>query len=54
MKYWLIKCRYEYWCQGYEWTTDTFLVKGKTFKAACEVLKVSKKNAECFENMTID
>jgi len=61
MKYFLIGCTYDYYCQGYETTQGSFLVKAKTFEQACEKLKLDlidkegyESNAHEFKNLTIE
>lgn len=54
MKQYLIRCVYDYYCQGYEETFGYFLVKASSFENAC--IKIGNKvaNAREFENCTID
>jgi len=59
MKQFLIWCRYEHWCQGWEKGEDYFLVAGKNFEHAKGKLQewfkiqVGKRNPEHFENHTV-
>jgi hypothetical protein len=54
MKTYLIQCRYEYYCQGYEETFGYFLVYAKSFEEGCNKLSKILQNAHNFENMTIE
>lgn len=54
MKTFLIQCRYEYYCQGYEDTYGYFLVYAKSYDEACAKLSKKLRNARSFENMTIE
>lgn len=61
-KYYLIRFKYEYYCQDYEWTSETVLVnilRGEgpfTFNYACEKIMNTGKyyHAKDFENLTIE
>jgi len=49
----LIRFRYEAWCQGPEWTTETILVNNvASYDAACRCVKMTFDNAKDFENLT--
>jgi len=51
----LIRFRYEYWCQGYEWTTETILVNNvPSFETACKCITMTFKNAKDFVNLTYE
>jgi hypothetical protein len=50
----LIRCRYDTYCQGYEETSETFLVYSNSFEDACRKLTDALKDAHSFENLTID
>jgi hypothetical protein len=55
--YYLIRFKYDYYCQGFEEGSETLLVKcNKGFEAACNRIKIFGKfiNAREFENLTID
>lgn len=52
-QYFLIRFRYEHYCQGYEWVTETALVKDHTFERACAKIGRKYENAQEFENLTI-
>jgi len=57
MNIYLISFRYEYYCQGYEWTTETLLVKAVTFEDACRKIQADNfeyRNARSFVNKTIE
>ena len=49
----LVLCRYEYYCQGYEEAWGYFLVEADTFDIACSKLKKQLQNARDFKNHTI-
>lgn len=59
-KQFLIKCTYDYYCQGYEATSDSFLSHGHDFKDACSQLAVWGQDSKIginfrdFINMTVD
>lgn len=49
----LIRFKYEYYCQGHEWTTETILVNNmSSFETACRCIKMTFNNAKDFENLT--
>jgi hypothetical protein len=49
----LVRFRYEVYCQGYEFVTETILVSNvESFDVACECIKLSFKSAHQFENLT--
>jgi len=53
----LIEFSYEYYCQGYEWTSTTVLVKASSFDEACKKIRsryLQYTNAKNFVNKTID
>jgi len=53
----LVKFEYQYYCQGWEWTWETVLVKNvKTFAEAVKKVQTSKEysGARSFKNMTIE
>ena len=52
-KLYLIKFTYDYYCQGYESTTEYVLVYASDFKRACWKIEDNYKNARQFENQTI-
>jgi len=52
-QYFLIRFQYEYYCQGYEWTSEIALVKDSTFARACAKIGRKYKSAKDFENLTI-
>lgn len=54
MKYFLIRFKYDHWCQGYEDAYETVLVKETTFDFACRSIKAKYRNAREFENLTIE
>jgi hypothetical protein len=54
MKSFLIKFSYDYYCQGYEKTTEYRLVYAKTYRLACLKLEEKFENVRDFENWTID
>lgn len=41
MRYFLVDFRYEYYCQGYEWTRGQVLVEASTFESACDKIRQS-------------
>ena len=51
----LIKFNYDYYCQGWERTTETCLVYATDYESAC--IKISKqdkyKDVKDFQNLTI-
>ena len=51
----LVQFEYEYYCQGYEWTTETLLVAAKSFDDVCyKILDLGKyTNAKNFRNKTL-
>ena len=55
MHYFLIEFRYEYYCEGYEYTRGTLLVESDTFENACEVIRADGEymNACNFINRTM-
>jgi hypothetical protein len=53
----LVKFEYEYYCQGWEWTWGTVLVKNvKTFEDAVKKIQATKEysGARDFKNLTIE
>lgn len=54
MNYYLIRFRYERYCQGYEWTTETVLVRESSYIRARAVLTAKYFNATDFENLTFE
>ena len=57
MNIYLVKFTYDYYCQGYDETRETVLVRNApSFAAACNRIVASGKfyHARDFENMTID
>lgn len=50
----LIHCKYEYYCQGWEETHGYFLVTAESFEKACRKLRKKLKNAYGFENNNVD
>ncbi len=51
----LVRFEYEYYCQGYEMTTETILVKNaSSYNQACELIKQRYSKAHRFENLTIE
>jgi hypothetical protein len=50
----LIKFKHQIYCQGYENTWDTVLVRSAIdFDDACAQLRVKYDNAQYFKNMTV-
>lgn len=49
----LIRFRYEYYCQGYEWIWEYCLVYAIDFNDACEKISCEFYKAELFKNLTI-
>ncbi len=54
MNYYLIRFEYEHYCQGYEWTTETLLVKADTYIKAVNMIDSKYKNARGYENLTLE
>lgn len=54
MKYYLIRFKYDHYCQGYEEEYETVLVRESTFEFACKSIKAKYENARDFENLTIN
>jgi len=52
---WLVSFEYEYYCQGYEKTTETLLVSAATFRGACEKIRrdPTYRNANNFINKNL-
>ena len=49
----LVRFKYEYWCQGPEWVTETILVNNvASFESACRCITMTFENAKDFENLT--
>lgn len=55
----LIRFRYEHYCQGFEWVSETVLVnvshilKSEQFQIACNMISKKYLNAKDFENLTL-
>lgn len=60
MKTFLIQFKADYWCQGYEEATFTYLVHAQNFENACEKIKhfetddFEADTARSFKNLTIE
>lgn len=56
MRTYLVKFDYDYYCQGYERGTETFLVYADTFEEACRRILNGGKflNVRNFRNLTLD
>jgi hypothetical protein len=50
---WLVRCEYDYYCQGWEDTYGYFLVYADSFKDSCSKLAKRLKNARHFEDCTV-
>jgi len=55
-KPYLVEFEYEYYCQGFEWTTTTMLVYAENFMQACGKVRESTRFREArnFKNRTIE
>jgi len=60
MKDYLVSCKYETYCQGWERSSGDFLVRAESFRDACVKIMDHMKNnqyminPEGFENRTIE
>ena len=55
VNYYLIRFKYDYYCQGFDIAHETLLVRcDKGFEAACDRIKIEFTNAREFENLTIE
>lgn len=54
MKYFLVYCHYDYYCQGTDDTWGYFLVKARTFQEACRKVAAKVDNAREFVDRTIE
>jgi len=50
----LIRFRYEAYCQGYEWVTEYSLVYAYSFKDAIAKVQSLYRYAKEFEDLTVD
>lgn len=53
MEYYLIRFKYDHYCQGYEDAHETVLVEETSFDDACEKIQQKYRNAREFENLTL-
>ncbi len=54
MKAYLIRFQHEVYCQGYETETETVLVYADNFYVACIKIANKYKDAQLFENLTLE